>query len=68
MRSNTANGVIAMAPVMIDRISIGNIVVRNVQAAVSARGVELGEPLLGMSFLSRLAKVEMNSGRMILQE
>jgi aspartyl protease family protein len=68
MRSNTANGVIAIAPVMIDRIAIGNIVVRNVEAAVSARGVDLGQPLLGMSFLSRLAKVEMNSGRMILQE
>jgi aspartyl protease family protein len=68
MRSSTANGVIAIAPVMIDRISIGNIVVRNVQAAVSARGVDMGEPLLGMSFLSRLAKVEMNAGRMILQE
>jgi aspartyl protease family protein len=68
MRSNTANGVIAIAPVMIDRVTIGSITVRNVQAAVSARGVDLGEPLLGMSFLSRLAKVEMNAGRMILQE
>jgi aspartyl protease family protein len=68
MRSNTANGVIAIAPVMIERVTIGNITVRNVQAAVSARGVDLGEPLLGMSFLSRLKKVEMNDGRMILQE
>lgn len=67
-RSNTANGVIAIAPVMIDKITLGEITVRNVQATVSAQGVELNQPLLGMSFLSRLAKVEMNSGRLILQE
>ena len=67
-RSNTANGVITIAPVMIDKITLGEITVRNVQATVSAQGVELSQPLLGMSFLSRLAKVEMNAGRLILQE
>jgi aspartyl protease family protein len=67
-RSQTANGLIAIAPVMIDRVSIGDITVRGVQATVSARGVELSQPLLGMSFLSRLSKVEMNAGRLILQE
>ena len=67
-RSNTANGVIAIAPVMIDKITLGEITVRNVQGTVSAQGVQLSQPLLGMSFLSRLAKVEMNAGRLILQE
>jgi aspartyl protease family protein len=67
-RSNTANGVIAIAPVTIDKITLGDITVRGVQGTVSAQGVQMEQPLLGMSFLSRLSKVEMNAGRLILQE
>jgi aspartyl protease family protein len=66
-RVSTANGVARVAPVMLDRVSIGDITVRNVPAAVSERGT-LGTTLLGMSFLSRLQRVDMRSGVLVLQE
>jgi len=66
-RVSTANGVARVAPVMLDRVSLGDIVVRNVQAAVSQRG-NLATSLLGMSFLSRLQRVDMRSGVLVLQE
>ena len=49
----TANGVARVAPVTLDRVSIGDITVRDVPASVSERGM-LGTTLLGMSFLKRL--------------
>ena len=49
----TANGIARVAPVTLDRVSIGDITVRNVPASVSERGM-LGTTLLGMSFLKRL--------------
>ncbi len=64
---STANGVAAVAPVMLDRISIGHITVRNVRAAVCERG-RLEKTLLGMSFLSRLERVGISQGRLILVE
>jgi aspartyl protease family protein len=66
-RVSTANGVARVAPVMLDRVSVGDITVRNVPAAVSERGT-LGTTLLGMSFLSRLQRVDMRSGVLVLQE
>jgi aspartyl protease family protein len=66
-RVNTANGLARIAPVMLDRISIGDITVRNVPAAVSEPG-KLSTSLLGMSFLSRLQRVDMRSGVLVLQE
>jgi aspartyl protease family protein len=66
-RVSTANGVARVAPVMIDRISIGDITVRNVQGAVMEQG-KLGTTLLGMSFLGRLQRVDMRSGTLVLQE
>ena len=56
-----------VAPVMLDRVSIGDITVRNVPAAVSEPG-KLATSLLGMSFLSRLQRVDMRSGVLVLQE
>ena len=67
MQMQTANGIAKAAPVTIDRLVIGNITVRNVQAAVGERGL-LGTNLLGMSFLKRLHKFEISSGTLILQE
>jgi aspartyl protease family protein len=64
---NTANGTARVAPVTIDRISIGDITVRNVPGAVLEAG-KLGTTLLGMSFLSRLQRVDMRSGMLVLQE
>lgn len=66
-RVNTANGIARVAPVVIERISIGDITVRNVPAAVGEPG-KLSTTLLGMSFLSRLQRVDMRSGVLILQE
>src|SRR6185503_13528087 len=46
-RVSTANGPARVAPVTLDRVSIGDITVRNVPAAVSEPG-KLGTSLLGM--------------------
>ncbi len=64
---STANGVARVAPVTLDRVSIGNITVRDVPAAVAERG-RLKTSLLGMSFLSRLSRFDMRSGRLVMQE
>jgi aspartyl protease family protein len=56
-----------MAPVTIDRISIGDITVRDVSGAVLEPG-KLSTTLLGMSFLSRLQRVDIRSGTLVLQE
>jgi aspartyl protease family protein len=64
---STANGITRVAPVTLDRVSIGNITVRNVAAAVSEEG-RLRTTLLGMSFLSRLERVDMRSGLLVLEE
>lgn len=63
----TANGRAAVAPVRLDRVSIGGIVIRDVPAAVAERG-RLGKTLLGMSFLSRLERVDIRQGRLLLVE
>jgi len=64
---STANGVARVAPVTLDRVSVGDITVRNVPAAVAEPG-RLKTSLLGMSFLSRLSRFDMRSGRLVLQE
>jgi aspartyl protease family protein len=66
-RVRTANGLARVAPVVLDRVSIGDITVRNVPAAVSEPG-SLATSLLGMSFLGRLQRVDMRSGILVLQE
>jgi aspartyl protease family protein len=67
MHMQTANGIAKAAPVSIDRLAIGNITVRNVQAAVGEPGL-LTTNLLGMSFLKRLRKFEISSGTLTLVE
>ena len=66
-RVQTANGTAAVAPVVLDRVSIGRVTVRNVRAAVSERG-RLTKTLLGMSFLGELARVDISQGRLLLIE
>ena len=66
-RVQTANGTAAVAPVELDRVSIGRITVRNVRGVVSERG-RLGKTLLGMSFLSELRRVDISQGRLLLVE
>ncbi|MGI9477611.1 MAG: retropepsin-like aspartic protease family protein [Hyphomicrobiaceae bacterium] len=65
-KTRTANGMTRVALVTIDRISIGEIEVRNVKASVHERG-KLHVTLLGMSFLGKLRRAEMRSGRLILE-
>lgn len=65
-KTRTANGTTRVALVTIDRISIGDIEVRNVKASVHERG-KLHVTLLGMSFLGKLRRAEMRSGRLILE-
>ena len=63
----TANGVAKVAPVDLGSITIGDITVRNVRGAVTERG-KLHKTLLGMSFLSRLSRVEMRANALVLHE
>lgn len=67
MQVQTANGMSRFAPVTLDRVAIGGIEVRGVQAAVAEPG-RLSTTLLGMSFLSRLQRVDMRAGVMVLSE
>ena len=64
--SSTANGQARFARATLDQVRIGNIVVRNVPAAVSEPG-RLGVTLLGMSFLSQV-RMEMRHGRLRLEQ
>jgi aspartyl protease family protein len=66
-RVNTANGVARVAPTTLDRVAIGNVMVRNVSAAVVERG-KMSQTLLGMSFLGKLHRVDMRAGRLVLEE
>lgn len=66
-RVRTANGVARIAPVVLERVSIGNIELRDVEAAVSEPG-RLGTTLLGMTFIGRLGRAEMRGSTLILQE
>lgn len=65
-RASTANGSARFAPVVIGALSIGDVKVRGVEAAVMERG-KLQTTLLGMSFLGKLERAEMRAGRLILE-
>lgn len=64
---STANGTARVAAVTLDSVSIGDIVVRNVQAAVAEPG-KLQTTLLGMTFLGELSRTEMTRGTLLLQQ
>lgn len=63
----TANGETKAAAVTIDAIRIGKIYVDRVPALVLEDSA-LGGTLVGMSFLKRLSKYEVENGAMILQQ
>jgi aspartyl protease family protein len=66
-RTQTANGVAAVAPVTLREVTIGPIYLGDVKALVA--GPNAGDMnLLGMSFLKRLASVEQKSGRLVLRQ
>lgn len=62
---STANGRALVAKVNLSSVRLGGIEVRDVTALVSGRG-QLGQALIGMSFLSRLSSVRMDHGRLLL--
>ena len=63
----TANGIARAAPVKLDMVEIGGVMVRNVDAIVMPDAA-LSENLLGLSFLSRLRRFEYREGRLVLEE
>ena len=64
---STANGIAKVAPIVLERVAIGSILVHNVKATVSQRG-SLHVSLLGMSFLQKLSTFEIRSGRLVLKD
>lgn len=66
-RVNTANGVARVAYVTLDTVSIDDITVRGVRAAVTERG-KLTTSLLGMSFLGKLRRAEISRGTLVLED
>lgn len=63
----TANGRAMAAPVMLEQVAIGPIVRRNVRATVAERG-RLDQSLLGMSFLSSLSSMQMQTDELRLRD
>ena len=65
-RTQTANGIAKVAPVMLGRVEVNGIIVRDVRAYVLPDS-SLGVNLLGMSFLSRV-KWTHDKGRLVLEQ
>jgi aspartyl protease family protein len=63
---DTANGRTRAAPVTLDRIAVGGLVERSVEALVAQPG-QLKTSLLGMSFLNRLQSWEVRGDRLLLR-
>lgn len=64
---NTANGAIKAAVVTVDHLQIGKISVDNVQAMVlDDRALQVN--LIGMSFLQRLQKYQVQNGALLLSQ
>jgi aspartyl protease family protein len=63
----TANGTVHAAPVLLNMIEVGNLIVRDVAAMVLPDRA-LSDNLLGLSFLSRLRHFEYTDGKMILEQ
>ena len=62
---DTANGRTRAAPVRLDRVAVGGLVERSVDALVAQPG-QLKTSLLGMSFLNRLQSWEVRGDRLLL--
>ena len=65
MRMPTANGIVMAAPVTLREIAVGGISVHDIPAVVIPED-KLGVSLLGMTFLSKLSRFEVSSGRLVL--
>jgi aspartyl protease family protein len=62
---DTANGRTKAAPVTLDRVAVGSLVERSVEALVAQPG-QLKTSLLGMSFLNRLQSWQVSGDRLLL--
>jgi aspartyl protease family protein len=67
MPISTANGRVEAARVMLDRVEIDNLLVRDVEAVVLPKGAFEGT-LLGMSFLNKLSGFKVEDGRLQLSD
>jgi aspartyl protease family protein len=63
-QARTANGIVATAPVRLDRVALGPFEERNVRAAVN--GGNLDKSLLGMEFLNRFGRLEITRDQLII--
>lgn len=65
-RVRTASGTARAATITLERIQIGNVRVRDVEAMVIERGLDVS--LLGMSFLSRLEQFDVRGQTLRLRD
>jgi aspartyl protease family protein len=65
-RTSTANGIVSVAPVMLNEVAVGEISVSHVPAIVHP-DTRFQSSLLGMSFLSRLSEFQVSRGRLFLK-
>jgi aspartyl protease family protein len=63
----TANGTVHAAPVHLNMVEVGNLMMRDVAAMVLPDRA-LSDNLLGLSFLSRLRHFEYTDGKMVLEQ
>lgn len=64
-RAITANGPVSTAPVVLDEVRLGDLVDRDVAARVN--GGQLDQSLLGMAYLDRFVRIEIEGDRMRLR-
>lgn len=62
--ANTANGSVTTAPVVLERVEVGNITDRNLRAVVN--GGEMDRSLLGMTYLGLYSSIEISGGTLVL--
>lgn len=63
----TANGQVEAARVVLSRVEIGNVLVRDVEGIVLPKGAYDGT-LLGMSFLNKLSRFKVEDGTLYLDD
>jgi aspartyl protease family protein len=65
-RAETANGVVRAAPVTLDEVALGSIVVDHLPASVNE--ASMSQSLLGMRFLNQLRSWRVEGQTLILQQ
>ena len=63
----TANGRAHVAPITLEKVMIGGIILHDVSASVAEPG-RLGNALLGMSFLGRLSEFSFQGDKLVLRQ